>query len=72
MADLSAPHDRFFKALMEQPAAAGALLRERLPAAVAALLAEAAPEPVPGSFVNLSPLARPWPSTIPTACFAPG
>ncbi len=45
-------HDPFFRRLLEQPAAAGALLRERLPPEVAALLANDPPELVPGSFVS--------------------
>ena len=31
-------HDQFFKRLLEQPGAAGALLRERLPPEIAKLL----------------------------------
>ena len=45
-------HDQFFRRLLDQPGAAGALIRERLPAAVAELLAPGAPELVPGSFVD--------------------
>jgi predicted transposase/invertase (TIGR01784 family) len=45
-------HDEFFKALLEQPGAAGALLRERLPQEITALLAEGEPEAVKGSFVD--------------------
>jgi predicted transposase YdaD len=49
---VSGQHDEFFKALMEQPGAAGALLRERLPQEIAALLAEGEPELVKGSFID--------------------
>jgi|SRR3954447_23067126 hypothetical protein len=45
-------HDQFFRRLLDQPGAAGALLRERLPAEVAGRLAPGAPELVPGSFVD--------------------
>lgn len=45
-------HDAFFKRLMAEPDAAGALLRERLPPAVVALLAPDPPELIPGSFVD--------------------
>lgn len=45
-------HDQFFQRLLDQPGAAGALLRERLPAEVAALLAPDPPELVPGTFVS--------------------
>ncbi len=44
-------HDQFFKRLLDQPGAAGALLRERLPPEVAALLDDQPPEHIPGSFV---------------------
>ena len=44
-------HDQFFKRLLDQPGAAGALLRERLPPEVVALLSDQAPEHVQGSFV---------------------
>ncbi|WP_157619360.1 hypothetical protein [Skermanella stibiiresistens] len=37
-------HDQFFKRLLEQPSAAGALIRERLPVAVAACLAPGDPD----------------------------
>ncbi len=45
-------HDQFFQRLLDQPGAAGALLRERLPAEVAALLVAEPPELVPGTFVS--------------------
>ena len=45
-------HDPFFQRLLEQPGAAGVLLRERLPPEVAALLADEPPELVPGSFIS--------------------
>ncbi len=44
-------HDQFFKRLLDQPGAAGALLHERLPPKVAALLADDVPELLAGSFV---------------------
>ena len=31
MSEVTHPHDRLFKGLLDQPGAAGALLRERLP-----------------------------------------
>jgi hypothetical protein len=50
--DLTAnQHDRFFRALMERPKAAGALLRERLPRAIAGQLV-GEPELVDGSFID--------------------
>lgn len=45
-------HDPFFQRLLDQPGAAGALLRERLPPDVAALLADEPPELVPGTFIS--------------------
>ncbi len=45
-------HDPFFRRLLDQPAAAGALLREHLPPEVAELLVDETPEPVEGSFVS--------------------
>ena len=45
-------HDPFFQRLLEQPGAAGALLREHLPPEVAALLVDEPPELVPGSFIS--------------------
>ena len=45
-------HDQFFKRLLEQPGAAGALLRERLPPEIAKLLGPDEPVLVPGSFVD--------------------
>ena len=45
-------HDPFFQRLLDQPVAAGALLRERLPAEVVALLVDEPPELVPGSFIS--------------------
>lgn len=38
MAELSNPHDKFFKAALTQPGAAVAFLRRYLPAEVSALL----------------------------------
>jgi len=51
MSRLIQRHDQFFKRLLDQPGAAGALLRERLPPEVAALLDDRPPEHIPGSFV---------------------
>ena len=45
-------HDGFFKALMEEPGTAGALLRERLPEEVVRHLAPGEPELVDGSFID--------------------
>ena len=45
-------HDPFFRRLLEQPAAAAALLREHLPPEVASLLVDDPPELVEGSFVS--------------------
>ena len=42
--NLPVTHDAFFRALMDEPGVAAALLREHLPAEVAALLAPDAPE----------------------------
>ncbi len=52
MAEIAAPHDRFFRTLLGRPGVAGALLRERLPAALAARLADDPPEPVDGTFID--------------------
>ncbi|MBF0107761.1 MAG: Rpn family recombination-promoting nuclease/putative transposase, partial [Magnetococcales bacterium] len=52
MTDISHPHDRFLKALLANPATAGALLRERLPKEVVAMLSDDPPELVEGSFVD--------------------
>lgn len=51
MSRLIQRHDQFFKRLLDQPGAAGALLRERLPSEVAAMLDDRPPEHIPGSFV---------------------
>jgi predicted transposase YdaD len=51
MSPLIQRHDQFFKRLLDQPGAAGALLRERLPPEVAALLDDGPPELMAGSFV---------------------
>ena len=45
-------HDQFFKLLLDQPGAAGTLLKERLPAEVADRLGPDAPELVNTSFVD--------------------
>src|SRR3954453_321556 len=49
--NLPVTHDAFFRALMDEPGVAAALLREHLPAEVAALLAPDAPELLDGHFV---------------------
>src|SRR3954467_15890215 len=48
---LPVTHDAFFRALMDEPGVAAALLREHLPAEVAALLAPDAPELLDAHFV---------------------
>ena len=50
------PHDRFFKAVLDEPKAALALFRERLPAVLAEQLADEPPKLVEGSFI--SPLLK--------------
>ncbi len=45
------PHDRFFRALLERPNTAGALLRERLPRAFAEQLV-GEPTLVEGTFID--------------------
>ncbi|KAF0117365.1 MAG: hypothetical protein FD149_1174 [Rhodospirillaceae bacterium] len=52
MSEVTHPHDRLFKGLLDQPGAAGALLRERLPPQVAALLTDDPPELMPGEYVD--------------------
>ena len=52
MGEIAHPHDKFLKALMDQPGVAGAFLRERLPKVIAELLAPGEPELVDGSFVD--------------------
>jgi hypothetical protein len=49
--NLPVTHDAFFRALMDEPGVAAALLREHLPAEVAALLAPDAPELLDAHFV---------------------
>src|SRR3954451_22136133 len=49
--NLPVTHDAFFRALMDEPGVAAALLREHLPAEVAALLAPGAPELLDAHFV---------------------
>src|SRR3954464_6189622 len=49
--NLPVTHDAFFRALMDEPGVAAALLREHLPAEVAALLASDAPELLDAHFV---------------------
>jgi len=48
----SDPHDKLFRALLDDPERARALLWEHLPPGIVAELADAAPEPVAGSFVD--------------------
>jgi hypothetical protein len=48
---LPVTHDAFFRALLDEPGVAAALLREHLPAEVAALLAPDAPELLDAHFV---------------------
>ncbi len=52
MGEIAHHHDRFFKALLDQPGAAGALLREQLPAEVLQSLADDPAELVDGTFVD--------------------
>ena len=51
MQNLPVTHDAFFRALMDEPGVAAAVLREHLPAEVAALLAPEAPELLEAHFV---------------------
>jgi predicted transposase/invertase (TIGR01784 family) len=46
------PHDSLFRALLEDPQRARALIRDYLPAEITAQLADASPEPMEGSFVD--------------------
>jgi predicted transposase YdaD len=46
------PHDKLFRALLEDPKRARGLLQDHLPPAVVAELADAPPEPLEGSFVD--------------------
>jgi len=46
------PHDALFRALLDDPARAAALMRAHLPAALTACLSDALPEPVEGSFID--------------------
>jgi len=46
------PHDKLVKALLEQPEAAAALLRERLPKEIASRLGPELPQRVDGTFVD--------------------
>ncbi len=52
MTQPSDPHDKLFRALLEDPERARALLCAHLPAEIVAELADAPPEPVAGSFVD--------------------
>ena len=52
MTELTQPHDKFSKALLEDPSVVLVLLRERLPRELAELLADDAPELVGGDFVD--------------------
>ena len=46
------PHDSLFRALLEDPQRARALIRDYLPAEITAQLADTPPEPVEGSFID--------------------
>lgn len=46
------PHDALFRALLDSPQRAGALLRDHLPSEVAALLAPEPPQLVDGTFID--------------------
>jgi len=52
VAKLTQPHDKFLKALLDDPGALGALLRERLPPSLVLLLSDEAPELVDGVFLD--------------------
>ena len=52
MTEPTQPHDKLFKGLLDQPGAAGALLRERLPPEISCLLTDDPPELVEGAFVD--------------------
>jgi predicted transposase/invertase (TIGR01784 family) len=52
MADITTPHDAFFKDMMADSELAGQLIREHLPSSFTGLIADEAPELVPGSFVD--------------------
>jgi predicted transposase/invertase (TIGR01784 family) len=52
MAQPGDPHDKLFRALLDDPERARALLREHLPAEIVAELADTPPEPVEGHFVD--------------------
>ena len=52
MTEPTQPHDKLFKGLLDQPGAAGALIRERLPKEIAALLDDSPPELQEGEFVD--------------------
>ncbi len=52
MTEPSQPHDKLFKGLLDQPGAAGALIRERLPPEISCLLTDDPPELVDGEFID--------------------
>jgi len=52
MTQPSDPHDKLFRALLDDPERARALLREHLPPEIVAELGDVPPEPVEGSFVD--------------------
>ena len=52
MTDISNPHDALFRAAFEDPALAGAFLRDHLPNEISGHLADTPPEKVDGSFVD--------------------
>lgn len=52
MARSSTPHDALFRAILDSPARAAAILRQHLPSDIAAQLAMDAPELVAGTFID--------------------
>ena len=52
MTEPTQPHDKLFKGLLDQPGAAGTLLRERLPAEISSLLTDDPPELLDGEFID--------------------
>lgn len=48
----SDPHDKLFRALLDDPQRAAGLLRQHLPAEIVAELADAPPEPLEGGFID--------------------
>ena len=52
MRSMNNPHDALFRALLENPARAGTLLREQLPAAIANRLSDSPPRLLDGTFID--------------------